>query len=76
VDYRRDELRAVWEAKCLDMSTDALNARRNKASARLLLQGIVDPTLRRLDHEREAIEEEAFTVWLAEKRYNGFDKGI
>jgi len=74
IDFKRDELRMVWEAKCLDHSREAIAARRRKATDRLLLRGKVDPSIEEIDRERYAIEEERFTLWLAEKRFNGFDR--
>ena len=73
-DFKRDELRQVWEAKCLCPSEGAVAARRKKATDRLRLRGMVEPSLAAIDRERHALEEERFCVWLAEKRFNGFDR--
>ena len=74
IDFKRVELRMIWEAKCLDPSPAAIAGRRAEATRRLLARGTDDPSPTQVDRERHALEEERFIVWLTEKRINGFDR--
>ena len=68
-----DELRTIWEAKCLVQSPQHIQARRALAAKRLRDMGFKKPTLDQVEAERAALEDERFEVWLAEKRFTGFD---
>lgn len=72
--FKRDELRQIWEQKCLSPSVAAIEARTRRAASRLRMKGNTDPSMREIERERFALEEERFSVWYAEKRLNGFDR--
>lgn len=72
--FKIDELRMVWERKCLNGSLEAINARRSKARKRIMIGGQAEPTMDEVERMRAVIEDEAFQLWLTEKQLTGFDR--